>query len=175
MQRDHLRHQRTVLVRRRGDEARERAFIVLDVRVGEPPVRRPRAGRARCRDALCERPHLAGPAVGTRAAGDDVRAMRGAATRDRRPRDHSCTVVAAVVDERDRERAGVVLREQGRQRTGDHVRLVARRDDRVHVRRRIARRGLTEAVRTRIPKATASDGEADPRRRRHPRRSPQRF
>ena len=116
----HLRHQVAVIALGRGDQRAERAGRPGDVGVGEQDIRG--AGRTGRRQSLRHGPGLARPPGGRGGAVND-------AQRPGRPgadgsRDLTRAVGTAVVDERHRERAWIVLGQQAGQRDRQDGRLV---------------------------------------------------
>jgi len=116
----------------------QRAGLPGDVGVGEQYV--PHGSEVTGRgQALGHGPDLAGPAGRQRGAGHHPQGAPGAARRLCLPpaesgRDLGGAVRAAVVDQDDGQRAGIVLAEQRGQYGRQHPGLVAGRDDRRHVR-----------------------------------------
>jgi hypothetical protein len=129
-QQRHLGDQVAVVFLGRAHQGPQRPGLPGDVGVGEQHVPRgPGRGQA-----LGHGPHLARPAGQRRGAGhhpqDPVRTARPA---PQSGRDVGGAVRAAVVDQDDGQRAGIVLAEQGGKHGGQHRCLVAGRNDRNHV------------------------------------------
>ncbi len=141
-QQRHLRDQVPVVGFGRADQGPQRARPPGDVGVGEQHVSPgsviagpSQAVRQAVRQALGHGPHLAGPAGRQRGAGHHPQGPpRAARFRPEGGRDLRGAVRAAVVDQDDGQRAGVVLAEQRRQHGRQHRGLVAGRDDGHHVR-----------------------------------------
>jgi hypothetical protein len=104
---------------------------MFEIRVGEQQI-----GRVRARHALRQGPQLAAPARGARRALDDGQTRIGETAGY-----GGGAVRAAVIDQDDADRARIVLRQKRAQARLDRLRLIARRHDDGHRRRRIRQRG----------------------------------
>jgi hypothetical protein len=141
-QQRHLRDQVPVVGFGRADQGPQRARPPGDVGVGEqhvPPgsvIARPSQPVSQAiSQALGHGPYLAGPAGRQRGAGHHPQGPpRAARFRPEGGRDLGRAVRAAVVDQDDGQRAGVVLAEQRGQHGGQYRGLIAGRDDGHHVR-----------------------------------------
>ena len=110
-----LRHQRCqhqAAVLRAPDERCERIGRIGDVRIGEQKVGRGIGQAFDMIDALLHGPEFSGPAGRKRCPGHDGEATGGAFARSGRARGLRGAVAALIVDEDDREQAGIVLMQE---------------------------------------------------------------
>ena len=170
VQLDHQRDESRVLVRRVATSRASVSGVVLHVGVGKPPVLR-RAHRPRA-PRRCPPP---APIPCRSSRRDAARPDHVARVPPRQPRDHAArdcarAVVAAIVDHRDREPPRIALRQHRSQ-----VRPMTSASLRAGTTACTSGAGSPaagrEAIGTRVPKASASDDQPDPRRRAHPRRA----
>jgi hypothetical protein len=143
-----------------------------DVGVGEEVEFGFRTPPRRFGNSLIQCPQLARPAGRQRLAGYDRRAASIALARHQGSRPRPRRVRAAVIDENDRQRAGIVLGQQAVQHCNDRLFLVPRWHDRCH-RRPLVHRSidrLGQSLRT-APEAAVEKQQVEPSRRRKGRRT----